>query len=114
TPTAFCDPESARSIALLRARSYLEQRQWGFLGFAAEKHRHDAQKREAGHDCRALREAAEITDEQPRDQRPRAGHDAPGAVAERHRRRAYMGREQLGQVDGVAGEDAEHEEAVDR
>src|SRR5205085_1561908 len=104
---------SARSIALLRVRSYLEQRQWGFLGFAAEEHRHDAQEREAGHDRRALREAAEITDEQPRDQRPRAGHDAPGAVAERHRRRAHMGREELGQVDGVAGEDAEHEEAVD-
>jgi len=36
-----------------------------------------------------------------------------GAVAERDRGRPHMGREQFGDVDGVAGKYAEHKEPVD-
>src|ERR1700682_3133154 len=90
-------------------------RQRAALGFAAEEHRYDAQEREAGHERRdPVEAAAEGADHEPGDERAEARDDAGAAGAEADRGRADVGREQLRQIDRIAGEYAEDEEAEDR
>ena len=66
---------------------------------------------ERGHIVKA---AAERADQQPGHQRAEAGDDPPGAIAERDAGRADMGREEFGEIDRVAREHPENEEAEDR
>jgi hypothetical protein len=80
---------------------------------AAEIHRVNAEQREAGHDSRGFIEiSAERSGQETRHQRPEARDDAGRTVAERHRGRSNVGREQLGDVDGVARKHAQHKEPV--
>src|SRR5215469_9493723 len=90
-------------------------RQLVVLGLAAQHHRDDAEDREAAHERGNVVEiAAERPDQQPRDERPEAGDDPPGAVAEGDAGRADMGRKQLGEVYRMAREHAEYKEPENR
>ena len=96
------NPQTIRLVADRLARPFPQDlRQFVVAGFATEEHRQAAEQRKAGHDRRGRVDKTSMSATISPRSAAEAGDDLAGAVAERHRGRPHMGREQLGQINRV-------------